>query len=230
MSGKVGSQFTNSGVIGSPVLGEPASGILTNLTGTLTSPTFVTPALGTPASGVISNCTSSGQVLTAPVLGTPASGDLENMTFNSSQIVQCAGANLRTRVTTSSVMQHDNTIPQLGEGAELGTLSYTPLHASNILIIHVSACGSANNARSQFIVALFQDSTGNALAMSSTRGNDQGGGETVQHLSHRMTAGTTSSTSFKVRFGGGGVASICNGSSSFGGVIGSGITIWELEQ
>jgi hypothetical protein len=57
MSGKVGSQFTNSGVIGSPVLGEPASGLLTNLTGTLTSPTFVTPALGTPASGVGTNIT-----------------------------------------------------------------------------------------------------------------------------------------------------------------------------
>jgi hypothetical protein len=32
MSGKVGSQFTNSGVIGKPVLGEPASGVSTNLT------------------------------------------------------------------------------------------------------------------------------------------------------------------------------------------------------
>jgi hypothetical protein len=207
MSGKVGTQFTNSGVIGSPVLGEPASGVITNLTGTLTSPTFVTPALGTPASG-----------------------DLENVTFNSGQIVQCAGANLRTQVTTSSVMQHDNTIPQIGEGAELGTLSYTPLHASNILIIHVSVAGSANNARSQFICALFQDSTGSALAMGSTRGNDQGGGETANSFFHRMVAGTTSSTSFKVRAGGGGVASVINGSQSFGGVIGSGITIWELEQ
>jgi hypothetical protein len=55
MSGKVGTQFTNSGVIGSPVLGEPASGLLTNLTGTLTSPTFVTPALGTPASGTLTD-------------------------------------------------------------------------------------------------------------------------------------------------------------------------------
>ena len=59
MSGKVGSQFTNSGVIGSPVLGEPASGVMTNLTGTLTSPTFVTPTLGTPASGTLTNTTAA---------------------------------------------------------------------------------------------------------------------------------------------------------------------------
>jgi len=75
MSGKVGSQFTNSGVIGSPVLGEPASGVMTNLTGTLTSPTFVTPALGTPASGVSTNLTALDTTeLSAGVLPTDITG------------------------------------------------------------------------------------------------------------------------------------------------------------
>lgn len=43
------------------------------------SPTFITPALGTPASGVLTNCTGS-PTLTAPALGTPASGTLTNCT------------------------------------------------------------------------------------------------------------------------------------------------------
>lgn len=46
---------------------------------TLTNKTFVSPALGTPASGVLTNCTGS-PTLTAPLLGTPASGVLTNCT------------------------------------------------------------------------------------------------------------------------------------------------------
>ena len=57
------------------MLGEPASGLLTNLTGTLTSPTFVTPALGTPASGVATNITALDTTeLTAGVLPTDITG------------------------------------------------------------------------------------------------------------------------------------------------------------
>ena len=94
---------TGSVTLVSPVLGTPASGILTNCTGlpaagivagTLASGmTLVAPALGTPASGVLTNCTglpsasivagtmASGMVLVAPALGTPASGTLTNCTF-----------------------------------------------------------------------------------------------------------------------------------------------------
>ena len=41
-------------------LGTPSALVLTNATGTLTSPTLVTPALGTPASGTLSSCTVDG--------------------------------------------------------------------------------------------------------------------------------------------------------------------------
>ena len=61
-------------------------------TGTWTSMTHVAPILGTPASGVLTNCTglpaanivagtmASGMILVAPALGTPASGVLTNCT------------------------------------------------------------------------------------------------------------------------------------------------------
>jgi hypothetical protein len=55
-------------VLTTPALGTPSALVLTNATGTLTSPTFVTPALGTPASGVMTNAT--GLPLTSGVTGT----------------------------------------------------------------------------------------------------------------------------------------------------------------
>lgn len=53
-------------------LGTPSALVLTNATGTLTSPTFVTPVLGTPSSGTLTNATglpAAGVVGTAAVLG-----------------------------------------------------------------------------------------------------------------------------------------------------------------
>ena len=107
MSGKVGSQFTNSGVIGSPVLGEPASGILTNLTGTLTSPTFVTPALGTPASGVGTNI--SGVVTTA-------------LTAGSLPTHVTGGAGLQNGITNLQAWRLNATIQTNGEDLITGSL------------------------------------------------------------------------------------------------------------
>jgi hypothetical protein len=58
----------SSPVLTTPNLGTPSALVLTNATGTLTSPTFVTPALGTPASGVMTSVT--GLPLTTGVTGT----------------------------------------------------------------------------------------------------------------------------------------------------------------
>ena len=86
-----------------------------NGTGTLvrsTSPVLVTPALGTPASGVITNCTGSptlvitnctgSPTLTAPLLGTPASGVITNCTGAPTlDITSCTGSPSLTTVTAT---------------------------------------------------------------------------------------------------------------------------------
>jgi hypothetical protein len=80
------------------------------------------------------------------------------------------------------------------------------------------------------IVALFQDSTANALAVSTLYMQTATAGGTVP-LSYRMVAGTTSSTTFKIRIGTQGASTVTlNGQSSarlFGGVA---ISILKIKE
>lgn len=96
----------------------------------------------------------------------------------------------------------DDSIPQSSEGDEYLTKSITPLSATNILIIEANLLLGFNASVSveNQTVAIFQDSTADALAATSTWFPVSGGSLTMS-LRHTMLAGTTSSTTFKVRSG-----------------------------
>lgn len=135
--------------------------------------------------------------------------------------------------TGTTQMPLDDTIPQNTEGDEYMTLAITPTNASNILYIDVLLNAATTvGASSQFSVALFQDSTAGALAAVAQGAIDSGQMMSVR-LTHKMTAGTTSATTFKVRAGGNGAGTTTfNGRSSgriFGGVMASSITITEIK-
>jgi hypothetical protein len=135
--------------------------------------------------------------------------------------------------TGTTQMPLDDTIPQNTEGDEYMTLAITPTNASNILYIDVLLNAATTvGAASQFSVALFQDSTAGALAAVAQGAIDSGQMMSVR-LTHKMTAGTTSATTFKVRAGGNGAGTTTfNGRSSgrlFGGVMASSITITEIK-
>lgn len=105
-----------------------------------------------------------------------------------------------TSTTGSTVLPFDNTIPQNTEGDQYMTLAITPKNSANILVIEASL-PVANTAASgsEMGMALFQDSTANALACTSSIvvANQQ----VNTHLRYVMTAGTTSTTTFKIRVG-----------------------------
>jgi hypothetical protein len=131
---------------------------------------------------------------------------------------------------TVAAIPLDDTIPQITEGEQYMTLAITPLSATNKLKIEVVWIG-ASNATSPFLtVALFQDSTANALACAN-QVSDQNGIETIK-FTHYMVAGTTSSTTFRVRAGSTGVSTITfngrTGGRLYGGVLASSITIHEI--
>ncbi len=140
------------------------------------------------------------------------------------------GAELGT--TSTVVMVLDDTIPQNTEGAEYLTLSITPKDAANILKIDIVLM-IASTAITSYIMALFQDSTVNALAAISHQKNNTNA-HSVLTMSHWMTAGTTSSTTFKVRANGSAAATYTvngvGGVRDFGGVASSSITITEIQQ
>ena len=147
------------------------------------------------------------------------------------QVVNTANTTMSSGTTT---IPNDATIPQKTEGTEFMTLAITPTSATNKLIIQSIAHGSVNAATINHIMALFQDTTANALCAVATL-NPTSTASTTLNLQHYMTAGTTSATTFKIRIGPHTTGTYVlhgyySGGNSlyFGGVSEASITIWEI--
>lgn len=138
--------------------------------------------------------------------------------------------------TSSGTTQipNDDTIPQSGEGDEYLTKAITPKATTNILVIEaVLVLGfNASVSVEHQTVALFQDATANALAATSTWFPTSGAMLTMS-LRHIMLAGTTSSTTFKIRSGNANAGTTrlngTAGSRRFGGVAASTLKITEYK-
>lgn len=133
----------------------------------------------------------------------------------------------------STAMPIDNTTPQNTEGVALSGLdtSITPNNASNRLRITVKV-NIATAGANAFGVALYQDSTASALKGTIVGiSNDSSPVQAV--LIHEMAAGTTISTTFKVRVGtNGGNAVHFNGNTSgslFNSIMDSIMIIEEIK-
>lgn len=144
--------------------------------------------------------------------------------------VQSVGNQTGAVATGTTQIPWDDTIPQNTEGDQYLTQAITPRSAVSKLKIDV-ILSIGNASVNQGTVALFQDSTANALAattvyLSSTTA------QTFVYLTHYMTSGTTSATTFNVRAGfqGAGTTTINGqgGARKFGGVAASSITITEI--
>jgi len=132
--------------------------------------------------------------------------------------------------TGTTALPNDDSIPQITEGDEYMTLAITPASATSKLKIEVTVNASHSVAHA-IVVALFQDTTANALA-AAAQYQGSGDGMVCVSFTHYMTAGTTSATTFRVRAGGAtGATTTFNGQGAarrFGGIISSSITITEI--
>jgi len=129
----------------------------------------------------------------------------------------------------TTTLPKDDTIPQNTEGVELMTQAFTPTSAANLLEIEAQ-CEVTNGSNGDMTAALFQDSTANALAaMFHVVATDTGAPITIKH---RMVAGTTSATTFKIRAGADSAGTTTfNGEGAariFGGVMNSYLGIREI--
>lgn len=158
-------------------------------------------------------------------------GDATWAAVSSSKIIQIVNTQTGTVATGTTTIPFDNTIPQNTEGNQVMTLAITPTNASNILYIDIVVIGCNSQAGLQAnTAALFQDSTANALAAVFSN-SAAASATTFTYLRHKMVAGTISSTTFKVRWGGNAAGTATfNGQVSagiYGGVLASSITITE---
>jgi len=148
---------------------------------------------------------------------------------SSAKVIQVATFATGAVATGTTSIPFDNTIPQITEGTEFMTLAITPSSATNSLIIQVTLV-TAFSGGDNIIVALFQDSTVNGLA--AVVAQPPASITIPQTFNYKMTAGTTSSTTFRVRAGGGSAGTITIngvlGSARMGGVMASTMTIYEV--
>jgi hypothetical protein len=146
-----------------------------------------------------------------------------------SKVVQTVNTQTGAVATGTTTIPFDNTIPQNTEGTQVLSLAITPTSASNLLIVSV-VLNFSYSIVNTVSFALFQDSTANALAAAAEYGSTATG-MINSGLAYKMTAGTTSATTFKVRIGGESAGTVTlngfSGGQIFGGVMTSSMTITE---
>jgi len=146
------------------------------------------------------------------------------------KLVQLVNATTGSVATGTTRFNEDDTIPQNTEGDEWMSLAITPTSASNKLWIQFSVGIFHTSGLGSFFCGLFQDTTANALA--GTIDTFTGNWDRRIELTHYMTSGTTSATTFKIRAGNTNAATTTfNGASGgryFGGVLSSTLTIMEI--
>ena len=164
------------------------------------------------------------------ILGTNDAGFDTYIGNGTNAIQQVQMTNYSAVATGTTVLPIDDTIPQITEGTEFMTQAITPKSATNLLVIEVDIQGS-HSVAANLGAALFQDATANALAGSIF--NMQA--VTIMckfSFSYSMTAGTTSSTTFRLRAGAAAGTFTFNGSAGarlFGAIPKSTIKITEYK-
>lgn len=160
------------------------------------------------------------------ILGTN-DADFNTKLTRAGMVVQEVVSSFTAVNTTTTTIPGDDTIPQNTEGGEFMTLAITPISATNKLIITTSVMLSVNAVNANLVAALFQDTTANAIAASVITGPVSTGVYPVL-VEHSMVAGTTSSTTFKVR-GGSSSAGTCTFNGSAGGRLFGAITKSQIK-
>lgn len=131
--------------------------------------------------------------------------------------------------TGTTTLPSDNTIPQNTEGDQYLSKAFTPVSASSTLFI-LAVTNSAHSASANQTVALFVDTTANALAASRQGFPINQMGCCV--LSHAVASGSTSARTYKVRIGSSGAGTTTfngqSGAGLFNGTACSGLFIFEV--
>jgi hypothetical protein len=130
--------------------------------------------------------------------------------------------------TGTGTIPFDDSIPQNTEGNEFMQIGFKPTNVNNKILIEIVPVASSSGD-DQLTTALFQDSTANALA--AAWGRSEATSVNYPPFAHRLTAGSTSYTTFKVRIAGEGGTTTFNGTGGsryMGGVSASSIKVTEI--
>lgn len=155
----------------------------------------------------------------------------QNNIYSINPLVQIVKSNTTALVTCSTAMPYDNSIPQNTEGTEVLTVTIVPTVTTSILEIIFAGYATGNGTPTSINVALFQDTTADALSASGFAVAAGSIGISI-FLRHIMVASTTSSTVFKINIGPNSGTAYLNGKTGgtrlYGGVSSATLSIREF--
>lgn len=170
---------------------------------------------------------TSGQVLTSS--GADAAPSWQDAAGGAT--LQIVSASTATNGSTTATFPQDDTIPQNTEGAEVLTVSITPISATSTLVIEGTVDLVSCDAARTCISALFVDSTADAIAVSTLYVD--GSVFESANVRHVLASGSTNARTYKLRIGpnAGTLYWMENVASSrlFGGAAKIRLTVTEIE-
>jgi len=146
-------------------------------------------------------------------------------------VIQQIRTQSSTYTTSATLTPVDNTIPQITEGTEFFTVAITPTSASSVLVIEATMCTGCSTG-ANLVISLFVDATTNAIAATTTQ-KFSAGSITTMVLRHKLSAGSTSTRTYRIRYGANTGTSSVNGNPSsqfFNGVLYSMVTATEYSS
>ena len=171
----------------------------------------------------------AGTVLTATGSGTatfqaPAIG-------GSGSVVKTTSSLVNSLITGTTLIPLDDTIPQITEGTEFITISYTPSAIGNRIRVTANTYG-AYSVAAKVTAALFEGTTANALA--ATAETVAASNDVVQHtLSYEGTVSSLTALTYRLRIGGSTAGTYTlNGAAGarlFGGIGYSSLVVTEIK-
>jgi len=177
---------------------------------------------------------ATGPTLSSPIVGTQSISDnstkAASTAYADRQVGQVVSTISGSVSTGSTAIPYDDSLPQSTEGDQYLSLSITPKSATSTLVIDI-CINVSSNVQDNPVVALFQDSTADAIGAWVAQVSDANAIDVVR-AQRTMTSGTTSATTFKVRVGttAGGTITVngYGGARKLGGAMWSSIVIREV--
>lgn len=153
-----------------------------------------------------------------------------DMSWASRGIIGTAAASTGSVITCSTIIPLDDTIPQITEGTEVLTVSYTPKFSTSNLLVEAELFIYSSTGQEK-IAALFRDSTANAIGANITQVSLTNQASFLG-VSAVVVSSSTAATTFKLRVGGSSDTVYVNAAGgttrAFGGVGACVLTVTEF--
>jgi hypothetical protein len=209
----------------------------TILTNSLSVTTITNRSLSTSAISTVTLNAASASIttlsLTAIASVSASSGKFTDLTVGGHGVLvqrRMQRYTAFTSISASQAIPGDDTIPQISEGLELLSITFTPTNAASIIRIAANWFGGASGVNVNATMAVFQDATANALAAASL-GSPGSANTTAFMLEYFTSASNTTQRVYHLRAGPDGGVIYTNGLGGgrlFGGAAGINMTVEEM--